>query len=233
MVTRPGLVIILEFFSFNLTVSEMLFGIANIISFIHLFHCISSLHQALSFFSGFLFVGRPLFQTCICVERYLAVIHPVLFLRLKPLKYKLVGCAVVWLLVLIFCFTLAFMTKAMLFNLQSCIISFYLLLCLVKLFCCLSVFWALKKPGPGEGGREREQRDDLKMKAFKVILIITVCTVMTYTPFVLIFILQNYIEFQEAYVACVSIAVMTGFVYPFLYLHRTGKLPASHSDFHS
>ncbi len=31
---------------------------------------------------------RPLFQCLICVERYLAVIHPVIFLKYKPIRYK-------------------------------------------------------------------------------------------------------------------------------------------------
>ena len=32
-------------------------------------------------FSALILFGRPLFQCCICVERYLAVIHPLTFIR--------------------------------------------------------------------------------------------------------------------------------------------------------
>lgn len=30
---------------------------------------------------GLVWVGRPLFQCCICVERYIAVVHPLIFMR--------------------------------------------------------------------------------------------------------------------------------------------------------
>jgi hypothetical protein len=43
----------------------------------------------------------------------------------------------------------------------------------LMLFCCLSVLRALKQPGPGEGEREREGTNNMKMRAFKTILIIT------------------------------------------------------------
>lgn len=31
--------------------------------------------------SGLVWVARPLFQCCICVERYIAVVHPLIFMR--------------------------------------------------------------------------------------------------------------------------------------------------------
>ncbi|XP_019123823.2 uncharacterized protein LOC109140709 isoform X2 [Larimichthys crocea] len=35
-----------------------------------------------------MFISRPIFQSCICLERYLAVVHPTVFLRFKPLRYS-------------------------------------------------------------------------------------------------------------------------------------------------
>jgi hypothetical protein len=34
------------------------------------------------------------FQTFVCVERYLAVVHPVVYLKFKPLKYRVECCDV-------------------------------------------------------------------------------------------------------------------------------------------
>ncbi len=42
------------------------------------------------FLFGFAMTGHPLFQCLICVERYLAVVHPVTFLKFKPLRYRVI-----------------------------------------------------------------------------------------------------------------------------------------------
>ncbi|XP_029905356.1 lysophosphatidic acid receptor 4-like [Myripristis murdjan] len=227
MVTRAGRVNALEFFSLNLTVSELLFGLSSICAFIYLFHKSVSVFVANVFFSIFLFMGRPLFQTCICVERYIAVVHPVLFLQLKTLKYRVVCCAAVWLLVLGACIMQVLMLNNLILT-QCCCIGVYLLLFSVKLFCCLSVLRTLRKPGPGTGGRDKEGSDKVKMKSFKVLLIITVSTVLTYLPFIITFTLYGYIsqeQFFASFGICTCFAMMTGIVHPFLYLHRMGKLP--------
>ena len=227
MVTRGRAVMTLEFFSLNLAVSEMLFGLSNICCFISFYHN-SSVFLAFLFFYVFLLFGRPLFQTCICVERYLAVIHPVLFLRLKPLKYRVACCSVVWLLLLGLGFIDTFMDASDTKGIPYLAVSLYVVLFSVNLFCCFSVLRALRKPGPGEGEREKGRSSDPKMKAFKVILVITVSTIICYLPFVIIIILKSYITmwvFHISYTISSVIAIITGFVHPFLYLHRAGKIP--------
>ncbi|XP_029905154.1 P2Y purinoceptor 3-like [Myripristis murdjan] len=227
MVTRAGRVNASEFFSLNLTVSELLYGLSNICAFISVFYNVVSVYVASAFFSVFVAMGRPLFQTCICVERYIAVVHPMLFLQLKTLKYRVVCCAAVWLLVLGGCIMQVLMLNNLILA-QRCYIGAYLLLFSVKLFCCLSVLRALRKPGPGTGGGDKEGSDKIKMRSFKVLLIITVSTVLTYLPFIITFTLHGYIsqeQFSISFGICACFAVMTGFVHPFLYLHRTGKLP--------
>lgn len=72
-----------EVFALNLAVSEIFFCCS---SFYTLFHF--SLQMSLvigvlllQFFLQLMLISRPLFQTCICLERFLAVVHPTLFLR--------------------------------------------------------------------------------------------------------------------------------------------------------
>ncbi|KAG8005788.1 hypothetical protein GBF38_001777, partial [Nibea albiflora] len=54
-------------------------------------------------FSMFNLVGCPLLLACMCIERYLAVLRPVLYLRLRKWEYRMVVSAVVWCVTLSFC----------------------------------------------------------------------------------------------------------------------------------
>ncbi|XP_046731182.1 uncharacterized protein LOC124402280 isoform X4 [Silurus meridionalis] len=54
-----------------------------------LYRCKKFMMESLTFQKS---ISRPLFQCCVCVERYVAVIHPVIFLKYKPLRYR-ITCA--------------------------------------------------------------------------------------------------------------------------------------------
>ena len=94
-----------EFFALNLAVSEILYCLCAVFVFVYIHLPIPPILAIAACFSGFMCLGRPLFQCCICFERYLAVVHPVFFLKYRPLRYK-VGCSgLVWLVLIGFCFT--------------------------------------------------------------------------------------------------------------------------------
>ncbi len=78
------------FFKLNLSVCEIGICVESLI-FILSF-CFSSLKKLICFLIGLAVTGRPLFQCLICVERYLAVVHPVTFLKYKPLRYSDLLC---------------------------------------------------------------------------------------------------------------------------------------------
>ncbi len=66
---------------------------------------------SLTALTQFLFIltitGRPLFQCLMCVERYLAVVHPVIFLKYKPLRYRVICCTVLlWIFIFLLFFVL-------------------------------------------------------------------------------------------------------------------------------
>lgn len=62
-----------------------------------------SVNQAREIFSMFNLVGCPLLLTCMCIERYLAVVRPVLYLRLRKWEYRMAVSAVVWCVTSSFC----------------------------------------------------------------------------------------------------------------------------------
>ncbi|XP_078138673.1 G-protein coupled receptor 4-like [Centroberyx gerrardi] len=170
IVTGAGGTMASDFFALNLAVCDLLYCFSNILFFSWLFTCNSQLYIGMIFLDGLCI--SPLFQSCICAERYLAVVHPVVFLKYKPLRYRVACCSVVWLLVLGSCIGFVFETYASLYIL----LGFYILLFLVMLFCCVSVLRALKQPGLGEGARERDREggNSMKRNAFKIILIIMI-----------------------------------------------------------
>ncbi|XP_045080860.1 P2Y purinoceptor 8 [Coregonus clupeaformis] len=215
-----------DFFSLNLALSEILVCLSSVFFIVSTHVKTTAVFVLVTFGISLLYIGRPLFQSCVCVERYLAVVHPVVFLKYKPLRYRVGCCGVAWLMVLGDC----------LFGVLLCGTSIYnyaysgqnLILMFLMLFCCLSVLRALKQPGPGEGDREREGTNNRKMRAFKIILIILVSVSVSYLPVIVIMSLSDVLNVVALYFShsiALSITVITGFVQPLLFLHRSEKLP--------
>jgi hypothetical protein len=223
ILTEAGGTMASEFFALNLAVSEILFCLCSIMYFIWLHHPTIVASYIMVFSFGFLITGRPMFQCCICVERYLAVVHPVVYLKYKPLRYRVGCCGVVWLMVLGSCLFQMFGSET--YFLFYVYWGEFLILFLLNLFCCVSVLRALKHPGPGEG--EREGTNNMKMKAFKIILIIMLSMVVNYLPYEVTLPLKARLNVGEILLAlniCLTINVITGLVQPLLFLHRAGKL---------
>ncbi len=211
-----------EFFILNLSVCE----ICNCLqSLICIFDILISLKHFASFLSGLAITGCPLFQCLICVERYLAVVHPVIFLKYKPLRYRVICCTLAWIITLgscvcsMFTFDL-FYVYTYLYSLQ------YLLFISFQLFCLVAVLKALKQTGPGERGRERGEENHMKRRAFYLILITTASMTIIYVPYTIsgfcLILTQHYVK--ELFYFSIICNVLAGFVQPFLYLHRLGKL---------
>nr|XP_055035559.1 chemokine XC receptor 1-like [Misgurnus anguillicaudatus] len=226
IITRSESGTALEFFTLNFSVCEIIICLDCFLDI--LTKWFSSLYGIDFFLVGLLMTGRPLFQCLICVERYLAVVHPVTFLKFKPLRYKVICCTAVWIISLGSCFACMFFVVVLndmtvytwLFSVQ------FLLFLSIQLFCCLAVLRALKQSGPGERGREREEENHMKRRAFYIILITTVSMFITYTPYTFAgfysIMIDQYVE--VAILICFVFYVFGGFVQPVLYLHRAGKL---------
>ncbi len=219
IVTGKGSGVALELFNLNLSVCEIgnslncMFYIVSI--------CLPSITVLPLFLLGLVFTGRPLFQCLICAERYLAVVHPVTFLKYKPLRYRVICCTAVWILTLWSCLFCLYLSQT-----PSVLSVQFLLVIFIQLFCLVTVLRALKQSGPGERGRDREEENHTKRRAFLIILINTVTTTIIYVPFAiagLVTILTNQ-NIYEIWITGLICYVLAGFVQPVLYLHRAGKL---------
>ncbi|XP_077053545.1 uncharacterized protein LOC143704262 [Siphateles boraxobius] len=218
----------LEIFNVNLTVCEIIYCL---IFLIYIFQIFLNVEIVQHFLQGIGITGRPLFQCLMCMERYLAVVHPVTFLKFKPLRYRVICCTAVWITTLGSCLvSLIILTLSNLkaftwfFSLQ------FLIYISIQLFCLVTVLRALKQSGPGGKGGGREEENHMKRKAFHLILITTVTLVVMFAPFIFtgfLTILQQQKQQGVSLIWFLSLScfILAGFVQPVLYLHRVSEVP--------
>ncbi len=174
-----------EYFILNLSVCE----IGNCVN--SLFYILSNVFSCLltlvTFLQGLAVTGHPLFQSLICVERYLAVVHPVTFLKYKPLRYRVICSTAAWIIALRACLFCMFILNPLNLKAYTLIFSLQFLLFLsIQMFCLVVVLRALKQSRPGERKREKEGEKHMKRRAFNVILISTMNVTITHVPYVII-----------------------------------------------
>ncbi|XP_056587667.1 chemokine XC receptor 1-like [Triplophysa dalaica] len=188
IITGTGSGIASDFFILNLSVCEIGYCLNNVIALFDYSLWFSNFSGLIYFLSGLGITGRPVFQCLMCVERYLAVIHPVTFLKYKPLRYRLICSSAAWFITLVSCSCCMFSTISLK---HAFFVEFYsvqfLVFLSIQLFCCLAVLRALKQSGPGERGREREEENHMKKRAFNIIFITSVNFIVIYLPFATLF----------------------------------------------
>ena len=171
--------------------------------------------------------GQILFHLLTCLDRYLAVVHPVTYLGLRRergvrIRNGLVGC--VWLI----CFGSLFLKG----NAQSPGTLAYNFLFLVPVIivvslCSLSILCTLIGPGPGGVGRRRERLNQSRQRAFNTILAVMGALLLRFLSDVFLTVLSSPISGDY----CLTIWVVAWLslpsrvVLPLLFLHRTGLLP--------
>ncbi|KAL1250383.1 hypothetical protein QQF64_021388 [Cirrhinus molitorella] len=165
----------LKVFFFNTSLAEVVFNLAYVFLIKqYLFHCSNCRSVALGF-GLFLLVSRPLFQTCICVERYVGVLHAVTFLKFKPIKYRIIISIIGWILIV--CSCLLSITGVV--DMFDFLLPQYLAFFTTKVFTCLMVLKALRRPGPSDDVKQRDRVNRDKVKAFRIIQIVLVSSVLT------------------------------------------------------
>ncbi|ROJ30592.1 Chemokine XC receptor 1 [Anabarilius grahami] len=214
-----------EFFTLNISVCEIMLCLRSLNAVLG--NVFPKLWTVMMFLSGFVMTAR-FFQCLMCVERYLAVVHPVTFLKYKPLRYRVACSVVTWIMIIICCvFSLELVNPCFMRLFKCMYLSHFIIFLSINLFCCVAVLRALKHLGPGERGREREEENHMKRRAFHLILITTVTLVITYVPSS-ITALQYILSIpasQELESMTLTCFFLPGFVQPLLFIHRVGKLP--------
>lgn len=193
-------------------------------------------HNLVTYGGLFLFCATlflfMIFDTLTCVERYLAVNHPITYRNLKNaqgvrIRNVAIGCA--WLL----SFSLAGFLSL---NGEEIMATVLLPVTVVSLvvvsFCSLCVLCVLIRPGPGEGGQATQQVDQSKLRAFYTILIILAVMLLRLGATVLLSVLYTTLTAEDSHKCGLTLPLfwsnVPASVMTFLhFLQREGKIHLS------
>lgn len=223
--TRAGGLDVSGIFFLSQSVAEIIFSTAAPLSILCYVSADLCFLKPFGFLVGSCMSSRPLFQCCVCVERYLAVIRPVTFRKYISMKYRLWCAVVVWVCALMCGVFYTFYFPAM----PHWILGIaYIMILITDVFCCVSILKALRQPMPGGGRVEDTAMNTVKRKAFELVSINLLTFLVQIIPSAVIFGLQ--IPFVCTFFFDVAVSssfisnIIPGFVQPLFLLHQYGQL---------
>lgn len=214
-----------EFFSVNLLFMEIICAIIILITTFSFYLLTNPLLLEILLSLGRICLhSQPVFQCSVCVERYIAVVHPIIFLRYKPMRYKAAGLAVYWFIAGVFA-----VWGESTGNFYS-LMAVLLLVMLAEMFCSLSILVMLKRSGPGESkDGERQQSNLVKKKAFTIVSLLQVKLMVNYLPLTVVSAMMELLMSDPQFLGDlitlgVTFCFFGSFIQPLMYLHRVGRL---------
>ena len=176
-----------------------------------------------SFVFSICWYGQIYFHILTCVERYLAVVHPIIYLSLKNergIRIRNISIVCVWLLSIV---DLVCLIMNMFVITDLCLLTLALT---VISYCSISVLRVLIHPGPGKQGKDRKTTDQSKQRAFYTIVIILGVLVVKFAFNIVWEVLYLSGRGSNCLIlTCLSWSnVPSSLVLPLLCLHRAGKL---------
>lgn len=162
----------------------------------------------------------PLFLVCICVDRYMAVVHPVLFAGIRDNRIRVGVSVLVWGLILAYGLIKCILGVMSVNEIFSGVILFSFA---VMVFCNISVIWVLRRSVAG-----KEEMHPVKKKAFKMVLIILAIIVTNYLPPVALMPFVSYYSFVafrcQISISVFSIMDLSCSIEPLLYISKMERV---------
>ncbi|XP_026074739.1 G-protein coupled receptor 183-like [Carassius auratus] len=199
------------------------FGFMTIISSLNLFHWRSTMAwMALKFSYGVKDTSGPLFLSCVCLDRFIAVLFPIAFGQLKAIKYR-IGLTIVVLL-LTFAYASA-KTVGGVPNFEKVFTGEVLFAFTWMVVCNVAILWALKR----SRSSGKDEMNPMKRKAFKMVLSILIIIISNYLPPVALFPFEDHYPHKvfTCYVqpVCFAFVNISSTIQPLTYLSRLEKVP--------
>lgn len=182
--------------------------------------------------ASFVYPAGIFFNIVTCVERYLAVVHPITYMGLRQsggvrIRNICIGC--VWLM----CFGLLGVT-ALYYPDVPYVPYFCLMMAslIIISFCSLSILCVLIRPGPGEMRANMEKIDHSKQKAFYTITAIMIVLLVSFLGLLVTMSLYNSNLFHNTDRCVIFLSVdwftlPISLILPLLFLQRAGKQSCS------
>lgn len=176
-----------------------------------------------TYLSSFTWCGQMSLHMLQCMERYLAVVHPITYLSLKTeagIRIRKITISCVWLI------SLMGLGLTVLKGVYIMVDLFLLLVSVtVVSFCSLSVLYVLNRPGPGKPVGGKRTGDQSKRRAFYTIVIIlgVLCIKLAW---LLVWVIYYFSKVGNACGILLSeflFSLPCSLVLPVLYLHRAGN----------
>ncbi|XP_062389290.1 G-protein coupled receptor 183-like, partial [Sardina pilchardus] len=207
----------------SLAFMDTYFGVMTPIIFANLYQWQSKdIWTASEFSYGVKDTSGPLFLSCICLDRFMAVLFPTAFGRLKHPKYRIM------LSILMFLFMFAYAAaKAVggLPNFERVFTGVVLATFTWMMVCNASILLVLKR----SKGAGKDKMHPMKKKAFKMVVFILVIIVVNYLPIVVLFPFQDLYppDTFRCYVQPVGFAFLniSSSIQPMIFLSRLDKVP--------
>uniref|UniRef100_A0A096MC65 G-protein coupled receptors family 1 profile domain-containing protein n=1 Tax=Poecilia formosa TaxID=48698 RepID=A0A096MC65_POEFO len=214
-------------FTFHLASMELVGVLGYVLTFCTICQVeMPGLLEAGVLLSTYKWFGEVLFHILMCTERYLAVVHPIVYLKLRNGRWigiRNVVLGFIWLLCLLGKASLLICTYSVKYWPVFFAIIYSVII--VVSFCNLSVLGALMHPGPGEQDGGRERADQSKQRAFYTILAILGTLVLRFAWGLF----WTVVYLSEGDTDCVTMTIDVWFnlpsslVLPLLFVHRKGR----------
>lgn len=213
-----------DVYMFNLTIMDMyftLFMIPDVLNYL-IFRDRIILKISDTIFC-FAVVGRPLLMSCICVDCYIAVVHPTQYMVLKHSRHRTVFSALVWGLTLAYGLLSALRREIFA---TSFIAIPYIFTVPTIIFCDVMILLALRKPHPSG----RSDVHPLKQRAVQTITNSLVMTFVSYLPPLIVIGLLSFLPLStEEKICSISLPfliapILGSTIMPLLSVKNLGRL---------
>ncbi|TSK62635.1 Hydroxycarboxylic acid receptor 2 [Bagarius yarrelli] len=162
----------------------------------------------------------PLFLTCICLDRYIAVVHPITFTNIRDNRIRVGISAMAWAMILAYAITESILGIP---SVTKVFTGLILSVFIIMIFCNASIIWVLRRNVMG-----KEAMNPVKKKAFKMVIILLVIIVVNYLPPVACMPFASSYTFVQRHcqvsVSVYSLMDLSSTVEPILYISKMDKV---------